>query len=195
MVARNPPSFVEKSGSSVAYTSLGADASGCCELFVRLSVRALRDQRLSLAARGLLAELSTYHDGEMPSAEDLEQANKAARRELAEKTGTKAGYGQSHASAMKELEQLGYLFRQRIYAEKGRPVSIRALTDTPGHHKFDLPGMYEAAMQLSDPGERKAAVRDLAEQRDFPRPVHAYRPADHTAEVISLADRRARKTA
>lgn len=193
MITRSVTNFIAKSGSSVAYTSLGADAAGRYELFIRLSVEAMRDQRLSLAARGLLGELSTYHDGELPSAEDLEKANRDVRKALAEEAGEeKVGYGQSYAAAMKELERFGYLFRQRIYAEKGRPVSIRALTDTPGYHKYDLPGLYEQAMAHSDPEQRKVAVRALAEQRHFPRPVHAYRPAVETAaNVVSLSERRA----
>lgn len=173
----------------MAYTTTRAPG----EIFIQLAVRAGRDTRLKWAAKGLLWELLTYHDGELPSDEDLYDAHRAAREAI----GEKADGIDLLRGALDDLERRGYLVRLQIRDEHGHRRSVRALTDSPGHHKLAVQQVHADAQALIRKSERLAAERVLLKQEEFPRPAHCP-PADSLGvtrddQVVSLAERRARK--
>lgn len=88
---------------------------------------ALRDQRLSYTARGVLAELLTHSDGWETSADALWR--------LAQKNrGGKNGEGRrAIRAAFAELEECGYMVRRKTQNAKGRFVTVLEVYDTPGH--------------------------------------------------------------
>lgn len=86
----------------------------------------LQDQRLSYAARGVLAELLSRDSGHDLASEDLWQAAQQHRSDRAE--GRRA-----IRSALAELEAAGYLVRRRTQGQRGRWETSTDLYDTPGH--------------------------------------------------------------
>lgn len=187
MISSKTLDHITKSGVSVAYTtSRAAD-----EAFIQLAVRAGRDTRLKLSAKGLLWELLTYHDDELPSDEEIYWAHRESR----EAQGLKSDGLASIRGALDDLERWGYLVRLRIQDAQGHPRSVRAVTDSPGHHKLDVPGIYEQAQKIPVKAERLDAERVLLKQQDFPRGAHTPGPGSigstKGASVISLAERRA----
>lgn len=185
MLPGKPLDHVPKASVSVAYTTTRAPG----EMFIQLAVRAGRDTRLRLAAKGLLWELLTYHDSELPSDEDVYEEHRRTR----EAEGQRADGLDVIRGGLNDLERLGYLVRLQIRDAAGRKRSVRALTDSPGHHKLDVKTAHEAAQQLIRKPERLAAERELLQQEQFPRPAHCP-PTDSLGvarnNVISLEDRR-----
>jgi hypothetical protein len=190
MLAGHAPDRVPKSGTSVAYTTTRAPG----ELFIQLSVRAGRDTRLKLAAKGLLFELLTYHDAELPSDEDLYEAHRSAR----EAEGLKPDGIDLIRGALADLERAGYLVRLTIRDAGGQRRSVRALTDSPGHHKLDIIKIHEAADAVAKKDERLAQQRALLVQQEFPRGAHCPPPGSlgvaQDRKVVSLAAHRAART-
>lgn len=86
----------------------------------------LQDQRLSYAARGVLAELLSRDDGHALTSEDLWQAAQQHRSDRAE--GRRA-----IRSALAELETAGYLVRRKTQGQRGRWETRTDMYDTPGH--------------------------------------------------------------
>jgi hypothetical protein len=187
MLPGHPLDRVPKSGVSVAYTTTRAPG----ETFIQLSVRAARDTRLKLAAKGLLFELLTYHDSELPSDEDIYEAHRTAR----EAEGLKSDGIDMIRGALADLERWGYLVRLTVRDSAGQRRSVRALTDSPGHHKLDVLAIFGTADAIADKAKRLAAQRELLVQRDFPRGAHCP-PLDATGsaqggKVVSLDQARA----
>ncbi len=178
---------VPKSGTSVAYTTTRAPG----EIFIQLAVRAGRDTRLKLASKGLLFELLTYHDGELPSDEDIYAGHRAAR----EAEGLKPDGIELIRGALDDLDHFGYLVRKTIRDINGQCRSVRAVTDSPGHHKLNLLEIFQKADQIMNKRDRLTALRELLVQREFPRGAHCP-PADSRGaasdqRVVSLAAVRA----
>lgn len=185
MLPGKPLDYVPKASVSAAYTTTRAEG----EIFIQLAVRAGRDTRLKLAAKGLLWELLTYHDGELPSDEDIYESHRQSR----EAEGQRADGLDVIRGGLNDLERLGYLVRLQIRDQAGRKRSVRALTDSPGHHKLDIKTAYDDAQHLIRKAERLSAERELLVQQEFPRLAHCP-PADSLGtardNVISLDDRR-----
>ena len=95
------------------------------ENFTILPNEALRDQRLSYTARGILTELLSHSDGW--------ETNADALWKLAQKNrGGKTGEGRrAIRAAFAELEEYGYLVRRKVQSEKGRFVTTLELYDDP----------------------------------------------------------------
>jgi len=189
MLPGKPLDHVPKAGTSVAYTTTRAPG----EVFIQLAVRAGRDMQLKLAAKGLLWELLTYHDGELPADEDIYEAHRAAR----EAEGLKADGVDLIRGALVDLERAGYLVRLNVRDTGGRKRMVRALTDSPGHHKLNILAVYQDAQEIAKKAERLEAERMLLKQQEFPRGAHCP-PADSLGlakegKVISLAAHRASK--
>jgi hypothetical protein len=86
---------------------------------------ALRDDRLSYCARGVLAELLSRPNGWETNADAL--SDRARRRR-----GDVVGEGRRGLrSAFKELEAVGYMVRRKEQGEKGRFVTVLEVYDTP----------------------------------------------------------------
>lgn len=190
MVPENHLDHVPKAGSSPAYTTTRAPG----EIFIQLAVRAGRDTRLRLAAKGLLWELLTYHDSELPADEDIWRAH----RETREAEGFKSDGIDVIRGALDDLEHWGYLVRVYVRDARGKKRVVRALTDSPGHHKLDVLARYQRAQAITKKADRLAAERELLVQHPFPRGAHCP-PAGSggTArddKVISLAEHRAARS-
>jgi len=185
MVTGNPLDHVPKTGTSVAYTTTRAPG----EIFIQLAVRAGRDTRLKLAAKGLLWELLTYHDAELPADQDIYDAHRAAR----EAEGMKPDGVDLIRGALDDLERWGYLVRLTIRDAGGQRRSVRALTDSPGYHKLNVLAIQHQAHQITKKADRLAAERVLLVQQEFPRGPHCP-PADSRGvaqdNVIDLETRR-----
>lgn len=97
------------------------------ENFTILPNATLRDQRLSYTARGVLIELLSHSDGWETNADALWRL---AQRERGGKTGEGR---RAIRAAFSELEECGYMVRQRVQKEKGRFVTEIDLYDTPDH--------------------------------------------------------------
>ncbi len=164
MIPGKPLDHVPKAGASVAYTTTRAPG----EPFIQLAIRAGRDTRLKLVAKGLLWELLTYHDSELPSDEDLCREHRARR----EAEGLKPDGIDLIRGGLDDLERWGYLVRLQIRDSKGQCRSVRALTDSPGYHKLNVLAIYHQAHQVAGKAERLAAERELLEQQEFPRGAH-----------------------
>lgn len=189
MISGRPIDHIPKAGTSVAYTTTRSPG----ETFIPLAVRAGRDTRLKLAAKGLLWELLTYHDGELPADRDIWEAHRAAR----EAEGLKSDGIDAIRGALDDLERWGYLVRFQIRDASGQRRSVRALTDSPGHHKLDVLEAYREADQISGKTERLAKMRELLTQQSFPRgghcPAAQHRSEEASGNVVSLDTHRRRR--
>lgn len=92
---------------------------------------ALRDERLSYTARGILAELLTHSDGWETNADALWRQSQKRR-------GVKTGEGREGIrAAFAELEEYGYLVRRRVQGDKGRFATVLELHDTAADRRTD----------------------------------------------------------
>jgi hypothetical protein len=92
---------------------------------------ALRDERLSYTARGILAELLTHSDGWETNADAL-------WRQAQKQRDTKTGEGREGIrAAFAELEEHGYLVRRRIQGERGRFTTVLELYDASRDRRTD----------------------------------------------------------
>lgn len=86
---------------------------------------ALRDDRLSYCARGVLAELLSRPNGWETNADALSDRARRHRGDV-------VGEGRRGLrSAFKELEAAGYMVRRKEQGEKGRFITVLEVYDTP----------------------------------------------------------------
>lgn len=99
------------------------------ENFTIIPNAALRDERLSYTARGILVELLTHSDGWETNADAL-------WRQAQRKRDTRTGEGREGIrAAFAELEEYGYLVRRRVQGQKGRFTTVLELYDTDNHRR------------------------------------------------------------
>jgi hypothetical protein len=92
---------------------------------IAIPTSTLQDERLSFAARGLLAELLTLPDGSQLNGDEI------SRRAREHRPG-KQGEGRRAIHALlRELEEHGYLVRGRAKASDGLFVSGAVVYDRP----------------------------------------------------------------
>lgn len=87
--------------------------------FAQISNTALRDSRLTLRTRGLLALMLSYPPGWTTSADRLANGNPEGRDAI--------------RKSLNELEQYGYLVRAKHRNEKGQWVHDQVAYDTPNN--------------------------------------------------------------
>jgi hypothetical protein len=86
---------------------------------------ALRDDRLSYCARGVLAELLSRPNGWETNADALSERARRRRGDI-------VGEGRRGLrSAFKELEAAGYMIRRKEQGEKGRFITVLEVFDAP----------------------------------------------------------------
>ena len=91
--------------------------------FTKIVNQAVRDQRLSWRARGLLAELLSYPDGWDINVDKMVAA--------AKKAGGRVEGREALRSAMRELEGLGYVVHEKSQVKGGKWVTESYVTDLP----------------------------------------------------------------
>lgn len=144
--------------------------------FTQIRNDVLRDDRLSYRARGLLAVILSHADGWATSSEDLARAGKEGRDAI--------------RTALQELEDAGYLLRERRQDSQGRWATHQVIYDTP--HLDEQPALF-GGTDSPGPGNpapgyptpvSQASIEDHEEQ---PSPEGEGRKAPPPAQVIATA--------
>lgn len=111
------------------------------EGFTVIANDVLRDGRLSFRARGVLASVLSRPDNWATSADRLAAEAKEGRGAV--------------RSALKELEEVGYLVRERVQDEKGRWSTTTVIYDTPTEGQFPAVGSPDVGFSVANRNKDK----------------------------------------
>jgi hypothetical protein len=132
--------------------------------FTVLTNEILRDSRLSFRARGILASILSRPDNWRSTAESLANESPEGRAAI--------------LTALKELENSGYLERKKYQDELGHWITESIIFDTPNKPKFDFPksGKPKSDQPKSDnrTSIEKLIKKDLKETINASNVVAAY---------------------
>lgn len=121
--------------------------------FTQIPNAALRDERLSYTARGVLAEMLSRPDGWDTSADQMSDRARLNGREA-------RGEGRrAIRAAFAELEAAGYLRRERVQIDGGKFVTEMFLTDEPNRGTASGMPVPPAAQPCSPSSDRRTANR------------------------------------
>jgi hypothetical protein len=99
--------------------------------FTQIRNEVLRDQRLSFKARGVLAYVLSMPDNWRSTAEDIASQGKEGRDAI--------------RTALKELEELGYVQRRKVRGPDGRIATVTTIFDVPCAPETGYPAPDEPA--------------------------------------------------
>lgn len=154
--------------------------------FTILPNDALQDDRLSLAARGLLVSLISRPADWQTNADTLSRQAKQRR-------GARVGEGRRGMRAVfAELERYGYLVRTTTKGEGGLFVTTMDLYDTPGHGPVEGTAHGTSETGTSDPGTSVSGtpLQSTDQQRnDQQSSEHEDSPALAAARAAAAAAR------
>lgn len=132
--------------------------------FTILDNAVLRDRRLTYRASGLLAEILSRPDDWRTDSTTLARHAREGREAI--------------RSALRELEQFGYLTRTQGRDDKGRWVTITTVYDTPQGAPADEPGAQESVVGqpgVGDLGAIRSTETNDCDEDELSRPDAAHR--------------------
>lgn len=115
--------------------------------FTILTNEVLRDSRLSFRARGILASILSRPDNWRSSADSLAKETTEGRSAI--------------LTALKELEQIGYLERKKYQDEFGRWITESLIYDQPMSPKFDFPTSVQPT-SVQPTSENRTVIEELS---------------------------------
>lgn len=145
--------------------------------FTQIRNDVLRDDRLSYRARGLLAVILSHTDGWSTSSEALARAGKEGRDAI--------------RTALQELEDSGYLLREKRQDSQGRIATHQVIYDTP--HLDAQPALFPTGDGFSgvgQPGPGKPTPDNqapLEDHQEEPSPTGKGASQQAPAHVIATA--------
>lgn len=93
--------------------------------FVILPNATVRDERLSHMARGILADILSRPEGWKTNADEMADRGRRLR-------GVKRGSGrEAYRAAFRELQDAGYIVRERMQGDRGRWQTVLVVFDEP----------------------------------------------------------------
>ena len=154
--------------------------------FTQIRNDVLRDDRLSYRARGLLAVILSHADGWSTSSEALARAGKEGRDAI--------------RTALQELEDAGYLLREKRRDAQGRVATHQVIYDTPNLDTQPalFPGMEppgtDNQASVNQASDSQAPIEDHQEEPSpkgegrTPPPAHVIATAvyDHAQGMVNF---------
>lgn len=125
--------------------------------FTVLTNEVLRDSRLSFRARGILASILSRPDNWRSSADSLAKETTEGRSAI--------------LTALKELEQIGYLERKKYQDEFGRWITESLIYDQPNAPKFDFPTSVEPTS--AEPTSENRTVLEELSKKNYQEDINA----------------------
>lgn len=143
--------------------------------FTQIRNDVLRDDRLSYRARGVLAVILSHADGWSTNSEALADAGREGRDAI--------------RTALQELEDAGYLRREKRRDSQGRVATQQIIYDTP--HLDAQPALFDAPATENQATVNQATVSQapIEDQEEHPSPAERGEskpkpPADLIASAI-----------